>query len=79
MSASQFCTFLVDGLYFGVEVERVQEVLRFQEIQEAGAKIVIAADRMAADQPDLLAAIEIGLGERYARHTDHERGRKHPA
>lgn len=27
-----FCTFWVDGLYFGVEVERVQEVLRYQEM-----------------------------------------------
>jgi purine-binding chemotaxis protein CheW len=32
MSSSQFCTFLVDGHHFGVEVERVQEVLRFQEL-----------------------------------------------
>jgi purine-binding chemotaxis protein CheW len=32
MTSSQFCTFSVDGLYFGVEVERVQEVLRFQEL-----------------------------------------------
>jgi purine-binding chemotaxis protein CheW len=29
-SAGQFCTFLVDGQLFGVSVERVQEVLRFQ-------------------------------------------------
>lgn len=28
----QLCTFWVDGLYFGVEVERVQEVLRYQEM-----------------------------------------------
>lgn len=28
----QFATFWVDGLYFGVEVEKVQEVLRFQEM-----------------------------------------------
>ena len=32
--------------------------------QEARADVVVAADRMAADQPDLLAAIEIGLGGR---------------
>lgn len=30
--AAQYCTFVVDGYYFGVEVERVQEVLRFQEL-----------------------------------------------
>ena len=28
----QFCTFYVDGLFFGVEVLRVQEVIRFQEM-----------------------------------------------
>ncbi len=32
MAARQFCTFLVDGLYFGVEVQKVQEVIRFQEM-----------------------------------------------
>jgi purine-binding chemotaxis protein CheW len=29
---TQFCTFLVDGLYFGIEVRKVQEVIRFQEM-----------------------------------------------
>lgn len=28
----QFCTFYVDGLFFGVDVLRVQEVIRFQEM-----------------------------------------------
>jgi purine-binding chemotaxis protein CheW len=28
----QFATFAVDGLWFGIEVPRVQEVLRYQEI-----------------------------------------------
>ena len=28
----QLCTFYVDGLFFGVEVLRVQEVIRFQEM-----------------------------------------------
>ena len=28
----QFCTFRVDDLFFGVEVAKVQEVLRFQEM-----------------------------------------------
>src|SRR4051812_36691478 len=28
----QFCTFYLDGLLFGVEVERVQEVIRYQEM-----------------------------------------------
>lgn len=28
----QFCTFLLDGRYFGVEVREVQEVIRYQEM-----------------------------------------------
>ena len=28
----QFCTFYVDGLFFGVEVLKVQEVIRYQEM-----------------------------------------------
>lgn len=28
----QFCTFYLDGLFFGVEVEKVQEVIRYQEM-----------------------------------------------
>ena len=30
-SNQQFCTFFLNDLFFGVEVERVQEVIRFQE------------------------------------------------
>jgi purine-binding chemotaxis protein CheW len=29
---AQFCTFDLDGLTFGVEVQRVQEVIRYQEM-----------------------------------------------
>lgn len=28
----QFCTFFLDGLYFGVDVQKVQEVIRYQEM-----------------------------------------------
>ncbi len=28
--SQQFCTFYLDGLFFGVEVEKVQEVIRYQ-------------------------------------------------
>jgi purine-binding chemotaxis protein CheW len=31
-STHQFCTFYLDGLYFGVEVQQVQEVIRYQEL-----------------------------------------------
>jgi purine-binding chemotaxis protein CheW len=30
--AKQYCTFFVDDLFFGVEVERVQEVIRYQDM-----------------------------------------------
>ncbi len=30
----QFSTFLLDGLFFGVEVERVQEVIRYQRMTQ---------------------------------------------
>lgn len=30
--SKQFCTFYLDGLFFGVEVLRVQEVIRYQEM-----------------------------------------------
>jgi len=31
MASTQFCTFFLNDLFFGVEVEKVQEVIRFQE------------------------------------------------
>ncbi len=30
--ATQYCTFILDGRYFGVEVQQVQEVIRYQEM-----------------------------------------------
>lgn len=30
--AQQYCTFFLDDLFFGVEVQRVQEVIRYQEM-----------------------------------------------
>ena len=47
--------------------------------QEAGTEVVVAADRMAADQPDLLAAIEVGLGGRNAGNPDRERDEQCPS
>jgi purine-binding chemotaxis protein CheW len=32
LAENQYCTFFVDGLFLGVEVVQVQEVLRFQEM-----------------------------------------------
>lgn len=31
-NTKQFCTFFLNGLYFGVEVLKVQEVIRYQEM-----------------------------------------------
>ena len=31
-TAQQFCTFMLDDLYFGVEVLKVQEVIRYQDM-----------------------------------------------
>ena len=31
-ASNQYCTFFVDGLFFGVEVQKVQEVIRYQEL-----------------------------------------------
>ena len=31
-SSSQYCTFFVDGLYFGLDVLRVQEIIRLQQM-----------------------------------------------
>jgi purine-binding chemotaxis protein CheW len=30
--AQQYCTFLMDNSMFGVEIERVQEIIRFQDL-----------------------------------------------
>src|SRR5438132_7996946 len=30
--STQYCTFLLDGMLFGVEVKKVQEVIRYQPI-----------------------------------------------
>ncbi|MBY0228821.1 MAG: chemotaxis protein CheW [Gemmataceae bacterium] len=35
MASRQFCTFHLDGLYLGVEVRQVQEVLRYQRLTRA--------------------------------------------
>lgn len=34
MEDQQFCTFYLDGLFFGVEVTKVQEVFRYQDMTE---------------------------------------------
>ena len=31
-NTKQFCTFFVNGLFFGVEVLKVQEVIRYQDM-----------------------------------------------
>ena len=31
-ASNRFCTFVVDGLFFGVDIQQVQEVIRYQEL-----------------------------------------------
>jgi purine-binding chemotaxis protein CheW len=56
--APQFCTFFLDDLYFGVEVQRVQEVIRYQEMTR-----VPLASRMIAGlinlRGQILTAIDL--------------------
>lgn len=32
MSGQQFCTFFLRGIYFGINIQQIQEVIRYQEI-----------------------------------------------
>ncbi|NJK66979.1 MAG: chemotaxis protein CheW [Microcoleus sp. CSU_2_2] len=32
LQATQLCTFFVDNIFFGIEVEKVQEIIRYQEM-----------------------------------------------
>jgi purine-binding chemotaxis protein CheW len=42
-TTAQYCTFLLDGLYFGVDVLKVQEVIRYQEMTRIpGAPAVVS-------------------------------------
>ncbi len=40
MASQQYCTFYLDGLFFGVEVMKVQEVIRYQEM----TRVPLASD-----------------------------------
>jgi purine-binding chemotaxis protein CheW len=33
-STNQYCTFFLDGLLFGVEVQKIQEVIRYQDMTQ---------------------------------------------
>ncbi len=70
MSASDlYCTFYVDGLFFGVEVQRVQEIIRHRELTR-----VPLASRMISGlinlRGQIVTAIDLrarlGLAERAA-------------
>jgi purine-binding chemotaxis protein CheW len=42
-TTAQYCTFTLDGLYFGVDVLKVQEVIRYQEMTRIpGAPAVVS-------------------------------------
>ena len=50
MAIQQFCTFVVDEALFGVEVERVQEILRHQEMTRADRDLADAHKATKASQ-----------------------------
>jgi purine-binding chemotaxis protein CheW len=72
-SAPQFCTFFLDGLYFGVEVERVQEVIRYQEMTR-----VPLASRMIAGLINLRGQIVTAIDLRQRLGISERRGPKQP-
>jgi purine-binding chemotaxis protein CheW len=66
---NQYCTFYVDGLCFGVEVRKVQEVIRFQKVTNVPlAKSEVAG--LINLRGQIVAAIDLRkrlqLGERSA-------------
>jgi len=65
--SKQFCTFILDGHYFGVPVQQVQEVLRYQEITEV--PLVSSVVRGLINlRGQIIAAVDLrrqlGLGDR---------------
>ncbi len=52
----QFCTFYLDGLMFGVDLERVQEVIRYLEITE-----IPLAPRVISGLMNLRGQIVMGI------------------
>ena len=74
--SKQFCTFFVNGLFFGVEVLKVQEVIRFQDMTRvplASATIqgLINLRGQIVTAIDLRHRLE--LPPRASRRTAHER------
>ena len=66
-SSKQFCTFFLDGHYFGVPVQQVQEVLRYQEMTEV--PLVSSVVRGLINlRGQIIAAVDLrrqlGLGDR---------------
>jgi purine-binding chemotaxis protein CheW len=63
----QFCTFLVDGMYFGVEVLKVQEVIRYQEMTRVPLAPAVIRGLINL-RGQIVTAIELrrrlGMGER---------------
>ncbi len=65
--SKQFCTFFLDGHYFGVPVQQVQEVLRYQEMTEV--PLVSSVVRGLINlRGQIIAAVDLrrqlGLGDR---------------
>ena len=76
----QVCTFFLDGLFFGVEVLQVQEVIRYQEMTEVPlAPSVISG--LINLRGQIVTAIDLrkrlDLRERPRRRAADERRRPH--
>jgi purine-binding chemotaxis protein CheW len=70
-SENQFCTFSVDGLLFGVEISRVQEVIRYQQMTPVPLAPAVVRGLINL-RGQIVTAIDLrralGLSERPAGH-----------
>ena len=68
--SQQFCTFFLDELFFGVEVQKVQEVIRYQHMTRVprAAKCAQRADQSArADRHGHRSARAVGAAPTASR------------
>ena len=68
----QFCTFYLDDLFFGVEVEKVQEVLRYQGMTEVPLAPAVVGGLINL-RGQIVTAMDLrkrlGLGDRDGKHS----------
>ncbi len=68
-TSTQYCTFFLDGLFFGIEVQQVQEVIRYQELTRVPLASRVVSGLMNL-RGQIVTAIDLrqrlGLAERPA-------------